>query len=145
MSHPIKNITLFGAGKNSRSGVRCQAKSKQTRLQCGRAALPGKRKCRFHGGLSTGPRTEAGRAKCAHAKLVHGRETRARRQARREGSIRLRHLEDLMHAYRFTTAKRTPGRKPGGRLKATRLRKSKKSRQATNQIVSTEAIQLQHR
>jgi hypothetical protein len=28
---------------------------------------PGKRRCRFHGGLSTGPKTTAGRAKIAEA------------------------------------------------------------------------------
>ncbi len=28
---------------------------------------PGKRRCRFHGGLSTGPKTDAGRARIAEA------------------------------------------------------------------------------
>ena len=38
--------------KRHRDGHPCQAKSE-----------PGKRRCRFHGGRSTGPRTEAGKAR----------------------------------------------------------------------------------
>ena len=34
---------------------------------CGNRVVPGKRRCRFHGGLSTGPRTEEGRARIAAA------------------------------------------------------------------------------
>jgi hypothetical protein len=34
---------------------------------CGVRVEPGKRRCRFHGGLSTGPKTTAGRAKIAEA------------------------------------------------------------------------------
>lgn len=37
-------------GAMTRKGTPCRAKSE-----------PGKRRCRFHGGLSTGPKTEAGR------------------------------------------------------------------------------------
>nr|WP_281243146.1 HGGxSTG domain-containing protein [Ruegeria marina] len=39
-------------GAKTRKGHPCRAKSE-----------PGRDRCRFHGGLSTGPRTEAGRAK----------------------------------------------------------------------------------
>ena len=31
----------------------------------------------FHGGRSTGPRTSSGKKRCAEAKTIHGRETRA--------------------------------------------------------------------
>lgn len=34
---------------------------------CFMKPIPGKKRCRFHGGLSTGPRTEEGRARCAEA------------------------------------------------------------------------------
>ena len=34
---------------------------------CKNKAISGKRRCRFHGGLSTGPKTEAGRARIAAA------------------------------------------------------------------------------
>jgi hypothetical protein len=51
---------ICGARRH-RDGQPCQAKSE-----------PGKRRCRFHGGRSTGPRTEAGKAR-ALANLRKGR------------------------------------------------------------------------
>ncbi len=50
--------------------------------------------CLAHGGRSTGPRTAAGRAKCAEAKKVHGREGRQTREVRAE---KLRELRELEH------------------------------------------------
>lgn len=64
------------------SAPRCQALSKRSKLQCGKAALTGKRVCMFHGGKSTGPVTEDGRKRCAIAQTVHGYETRAAREYR---------------------------------------------------------------
>ena len=61
---------------------RCQALSKRSKLQCKKAALKGKRVCMFHGGKSTGPLTKEGKQRCALAKTVHGRETRAIRVKR---------------------------------------------------------------
>jgi hypothetical protein len=40
----------------------------------------GKARCRFHGGLSTGPKTEAGRARIAEAQLRRWRDYREMRQ-----------------------------------------------------------------
>ena len=40
--------------------LRCNAMSKRTKLQCGGPAMQGKTKCKFHGGLSTGARTDEG-------------------------------------------------------------------------------------
>ena len=64
--------------------ARCQATSKRTQHQCEAPAIKGKTVCRFHGGKSTGPRTAEGRARCAQAKLIHGRETKAKREQARE-------------------------------------------------------------
>ncbi len=69
---------------------RCRAKSKRTGQQCKSPAVPGKRVCRIHGGLSTGPKTPEGRARCAAAKTIHGGETRAIREARRVKLAELR-------------------------------------------------------
>ena len=44
----------------------CGAKNWQGSL-CANKIVPGKRRCRFHGGLSTGPRTPEGRARIAAA------------------------------------------------------------------------------
>ena len=54
--------------------------------------MAGKSVCRTHGGASTGPKTTAGRQRCAAAKTVHGRETRAIRAAR---DVKLRELREM--------------------------------------------------
>jgi len=55
---------------------------------CRQPAMPNGR-CRLHGGLSTGPRTAEGRARCARARRTHGGYTREitnlRRAARAHG------------------------------------------------------------
>ena len=67
----------------------CKAQSKRTKQQCRSPALKGKEVCRIHGSLSTGPRTQEGRQKCAAAKTIHGRDTR---QKRADDSAKLREL-----------------------------------------------------
>ena len=62
--------------------------------QCRKAAMRGKAVCLAHGGASTGPRTAAGRARCAEARTLHGWETRALREVRAE---KLRELRELEH------------------------------------------------
>ena len=69
---------------------RCNAMSKRSRVQCGAPALHGKTKCKTHGGLSTGPRTDAGKLRCAQAKTIHGKDTRADRQVHRLAMKRMR-------------------------------------------------------
>ena len=91
---------------------RCQALSKRSKLQCQAPAAKGKTKCRFHGGASTGPKTEQGRKRCADAKTIHGNETRKARTERALGMRQLRALEDLGHALGLMQGARTPGRKP---------------------------------
>jgi len=54
------------AGKATKWDKRCGAKTRQDR-PCIRRPVKGKRRCPNHGGLSTGPRTAAGRAKIAAA------------------------------------------------------------------------------
>lgn len=69
---------------------RCNAMSKRTKLQCGAPAMLGKTKCKFHGGLSTGARTDEGKLRCAQAKTIHGNDTRADREVNRLAMKRLR-------------------------------------------------------
>jgi len=110
----LKETWLLTAG-NRIHCRRCQATSKRTRLQCAAPALSGKNVCRFHGGRSTGPRTEAGRARCAAAKTVHGNSTR---QARAELSVELVQLallEELARMAGVITGPRSRGRRPGYR------------------------------
>ena len=91
---------------------RCQAKSKRTKLQCAAPALKGKRVCKTHGGRSTGPKTEAGRQRCAEAKTIHGSETREARTERSLASARLAVLEAVGHKLGFMSGTKTRGRKP---------------------------------
>jgi hypothetical protein len=69
---------------------RCNATSKRTKLQCGGPAVRGNTKCKFHGGLSTGPSTIQGKLRCAQAKTKHGKDTREDRQVHRLAMKRLR-------------------------------------------------------
>ena len=91
---------------------RCQAKSKRTKLQCAAPALKGKRVCKTHGGRSTGPKTEAGRQRCAEANTIHGRETREARTERSLASARLAILEAVGFSVGLMTGGRTRGVKP---------------------------------
>lgn len=93
---------------------RCGATSKRSGLQCGAVAIRGKGWCRFHGGRSTGPKTTEGRARCAAAKTVHGRDTRKARKELSEGLARLAALEALGFSLGMFTGGRTRGPKPGG-------------------------------
>ncbi len=91
---------------------RCQAKSKRTKLQCAAPALKGKRVCKTHGGRSTGPKTEAGRQRCAEAKTTHSRETREARIERSLASARLAVLEAVGFSIDLMSGGRTRGRRP---------------------------------
>jgi len=55
---------------------RCCAKTRAG-APCIMRVVPGKRRCRFHGGLSTGPRTVEGRARIADAQRRRWRALRA--------------------------------------------------------------------
>ena len=50
----------------------CGAKTRSGQ-PCFKFPIRGKKRCRLHGGLSTGPRTPEGRARIAAANFKHGR------------------------------------------------------------------------
>lgn len=83
--------------------LQCRAQSKRTGQQCRAPAMTGKEVCRFHGGRSTGPKTNQGRARCAEVKTIHGRETRSIRTERSEALARLGVLEMLGHSIGLKT------------------------------------------
>jgi hypothetical protein len=68
--------------------------------------------CRFHGHRG-GPQTKSGRARCAAAKTVHGRETRQKRAYRSTKMAELYELETLGRKIGLIIGPRTAGRKPG--------------------------------
>jgi hypothetical protein len=93
--------------------AQCTARSKRSLRRCMNPCAYGMPVCKFHGAR----RRESILRGSDHPKFIHGREIQQHRQARREASIRLRQLENLMHLFGFTTARRTPGRKPGSKLR----------------------------
>ncbi len=110
-------LDSFLATANGRiTCARCTAISKRSGLQCGRPAmrLSKAQKCNFHGGKSTGPKTEEGRRRISNAQLIHGRETVKKRVARQETAARLAQMEDVMYVLKMTTGGRTRGPKPNG-------------------------------
>ena len=109
------NLTLVTAGGRIKCR-QCKARSKRTRLQCKAPALIGKLVCRNHGGLSTGPKTEQGRKRCAEAKTIHGRETREIRAAKSRKSAELHRLVNLGNAIGLFSGKAAlRGRPPNKR------------------------------
>ena len=101
-------IKVFG----NRTARRCQAISKRSGLQCRNAmATRSSSVCRFHG-YGGGPKTKEGRARCAAAKTIHGRETRQIRADRTAKLAELYELETLGREIGLITGPKTPGRKP---------------------------------
>jgi len=76
--------------------------------------MSGKNVCRFHGGRSTGPRTEAGKARIAAAMTVHGNSSRQARTELSEELMQLAILEELARSIGMITV-RSRGRRPGYR------------------------------
>ena len=92
--------------------TRCQAHSKRTKLQCGKPALKGKSVCQFHGGRSTGPKTEAGKTRQKAAVTKSGNYTKESSEIRASSMRMLHGLEDAMYLLKMTAAPRTRGPKP---------------------------------
>jgi hypothetical protein len=63
-------------------------------------------RCRMHGGLSTGPRTVAGRARCAAARRIHGFYAAEMVALRRAGAAYCRRMDALFAALKI---RRTAG------------------------------------
>ncbi len=68
----IQNVNRF-CGAKTRGGK-----------PCSKFPMKGNRRCRLHGGLSTGPKTPEGRARIAAANTKHGRYKGWRAQREKE-------------------------------------------------------------
>ncbi|MGC3936375.1 HGGxSTG domain-containing protein [Roseobacter sp. EG26] len=64
------------AHEASRARVYCSAKTRKGH-PCRLKSEPGKRRCKFHGGMSTGPKTAEGKARIAEAQRVRWAAYRA--------------------------------------------------------------------
>ena len=86
-----KSVTLqnlVDAGLKTRlgkdwPGKRCHAKTRKG-TPCQNPAIKGKARCRMHGGKSTGPTTQEGRAHIAQSHFKHGRRSKEFIEIRKE-------------------------------------------------------------
>ena len=77
--------------------IRCGARARRgTAGQ--KLPLRGKKRCRLHGGLSTGPRTAEGKARIAEAHLRHGQRSKKFVEMRAKIWKELREIEARMRA-----------------------------------------------
>jgi hypothetical protein len=97
--------------------IRCKAKSSRTKEQCKNPALKGKAVCKWHGGMSTGPRTKEGVKRIREAHLKHGEATKEARQERSSKSAMFLYLRDIGDHLGMFTGDHTRGRKPSGYCK----------------------------
>jgi hypothetical protein len=74
----MNNITPCNSPENLMP--RCGAKTRKG-SSCLNFPIAGKRRCKFHGGKSCGPRTAEGRAAIAKANTKHGRYIGQRKKA----------------------------------------------------------------
>jgi len=110
-TNPLARKSAQEAPRQS-SGEGCCAFLAKQQVRCGKPVVPGQNVCAGHGGLSTGPRTEAGIARLADRLRVHGRETRALRRLRSLVSHQLREKERELYAIGLIHGPRIRGRKP---------------------------------
>ena len=87
------------------SAPRCGARTRAG--GCCRQPAMRNGRCRMHGGLSTGPRTAEGRARCAAARRTHGFYSAEIVALRRAGTAYCRRMDALFAALR---PRRTAGR-----------------------------------
>ena len=59
LQKPLQITYGYRCGAKTRKGTKCRAKP-----------VPGNRRCKFHGGMSTGPKTAEGRARIAEAQRL---------------------------------------------------------------------------
>lgn len=98
--------------------LRCRAKSCRTKEQCRNPALKNSRtnKCKWHGGMSTGPRTPEGIKRIQNKHFKHGERAKNSVELASKKSLMFLMLEELGHHVNMfpSNSSRTRGRKPNG-------------------------------
>ena len=72
--------------------IRCSVRTRQG-TACQKPPMKGKKRCKFHGGLSIGPKTLEGKARIAQAHYRHGRRSKKFVEARAKIWAELREIE----------------------------------------------------
>lgn len=94
--------------------VRCKAYLKKHQRQCLHPAVKNKSCCKWHGGMSTGPRTQEGIERIRKAHLTSGNETLVAKQQRSQQNLKLQMLEQSLYLLNLTNAPRSRGPKAKG-------------------------------
>ena len=113
--HPCSSATSLPPDRRGRlrngatpgdflAAPRCGARTRSG--ECCRQPAMKNGRCRMHGGLSTGPRTAAGRARCAAARRTHGFYSAEMVALRRAGTAYCRRMDALFAALKV---RRTAG------------------------------------
>jgi hypothetical protein len=83
----VLRARVMSTSRKTQVPQRCRAKARTRGGQpCQAALVRGKKRCRMHGGLSTGPRTPEGLERSRRARWVHGRHSRDAIEARRRAN-----------------------------------------------------------
>lgn len=87
LQRPIGWVSCPKCAAKTRSGPPCAA-----------PAIRGKKRCRLHGGLSTGPQTAEGLKRLIFGRLKHGRRSKYFRAALRQAGIAATSIEAALLA-----------------------------------------------
>lgn len=79
IARELSRIKEREAQRRARLRVTCGAKTTRKRTPCRNKSEPGRKRCKFHGGRSTGPRTLEGKARIAEAQRARWARWRAAR------------------------------------------------------------------
>jgi hypothetical protein len=97
VSVPNEKRVFTGRRGDPSKAPRCGARTRRgtpCKLPAEKNPKTGLRKrCRLHGGLSTGPVTSEGRRRIIEARTIHGRYSKAAKEARRQLRQRLAELK----------------------------------------------------
>ena len=107
--------------------VRCKAFIKKHQRQCLHPAIKNKSCCKWHGGMSSGPKTKEGIERIRQAHLKTGNETLAIRQERSKNIADLQMIENVLHLLGISSAPRSPGPRANGHTKITSMDEIKKT------------------
>lgn len=106
--------------------IRCKAYLKKHQRQCLHPAIKNKTCCKWHGGMSSGPKTKEGIERIRQAHLKTGNETLQAKKQRSEQILKFFLLEDMLFMLKMATGNRTIGPKPLNYRKLTSLDEIKK-------------------
>ena len=98
--------------------IECNAKTRAGSL-CQRAGSPKNGRCHLHGGKSTGPRTDEGRARIAAAQFKHGKRSKTFVAAQRAKNAKGKAINRELKAIEATAI--SDGLLPRGWAKAFRV------------------------